>query len=54
MSFRQPLCDRTYIEAALQHEKNDSNLGPGATSTTGDDATDFTRNVGSITLGWRF
>lgn len=53
LSFRQPLGDRLYIEAGLEHERNDSDLLPGASSPTGDEVTDFTRDVVSATIGWR-
>jgi hypothetical protein len=42
------------LEGGLTHEKNDSDLGPGAVSSSGDEVTDYTRDVLSVSIGWRF
>ena len=54
LEFRQPMGQRFYLEIGLEHEQNDSHLGPSAGSTTGDEVTDYTRNIASISTGWRF
>jgi len=54
VSVRQPLGDTLYLEGGLTREKNDSNLGPGASSPSGDDVTDYGRTVIAASVGWRF
>lgn len=53
LAVRQGLGRVFYLEAGLTHEKNDSDLGPGAGSSGDDEVTDYTHNVVSASVGWR-
>ena len=53
LTVRQALSELLYLEGRAEHEENDSNLGPLVVST-GDDVTDFTQNVYSVSVGARF
>jgi len=55
ISAWQEVSARFFVTAAFVHEVNSSRLGPGAPSAASDeDVTDYTHDVASISLGWRY
>ncbi len=54
LTVRQGLGADLWVNAGLSRETNDSRLGPSAPSTPGDDVTDYTHQVVSASLSWRF
>lgn len=54
LAARQALARSLYLEAELSRETNDSKLGPDASAASGDDVTDYGRNLASVSIGWRF
>lgn len=53
LSIGQQVRQDLHLRAELRREENDSNLGR-APSALSDDVTDYTRNVVSMSIGWRF
>ena len=54
LNVRQGVGANLWVNIGLSHETNDSTLGPSAPSTPGDDVTDYTHQVASAALSWRF
>ncbi len=54
VTFRKALGNLVYFEAGLSREDNKSDLAPGASANSGDDITDYTRDIISAGVGWRF
>jgi len=54
VTFRKALGKLVYFEAGLAREDNTSDLAPGASTSSGDDVTDYTRDIISAGVGWRF
>ncbi len=54
IEVRQPVGEHFYLELGVEHEDNESDLGPAANSSSSDEATDYTRSLGWASLGWVF
>jgi len=54
LGFHQGLPAGLFLEIALSHEENGAHLAPGVPESLANDVTDYSENVLSASVGWRF